>query len=171
MSETNDNGVVTLPSALDRLNQYNYASDAAQLEAADDLTMKRNSKVFKEALQTVQAKYFERKAVETKQQMRQETEELKKKIVLDLAETEKIKIQATEKAHADLKAGTNAIKHGLNSRRILSEDDQELLQSGKSLLLTDLLWDCICLQYAAIIRAQRIMFVMGPEDHNLQPIA
>lgn len=101
----NDNMLVTLPSALDSLNRNNYASDAAYLEAAADLTMKRKSKEFQDAFRNVQTEYFERKTEEAKEQTRRDIEELKKKIVLDSFETEKIKTQASEKAQADLKAG------------------------------------------------------------------
>lgn len=65
---------------------------------------------------------------------------------------------------------TNAVTHGLNSRRILDEDEQKIIRSGMTLRLSDLLWDCILLQHAAIIRAQQIMFVTDPDDHTRQPI-
>lgn len=105
MSEMNDNGVVTMPSALDSLNRYNYASDAAYLEAAADLIVKRNSKEFQNAFRTVQKEFFDRKMEESKEQMKQDIEELRKKVVLDSTETENCKTQASEKAQADLKAG------------------------------------------------------------------
>ena len=128
MSEINDNGVVTLPSALDSLNRNNYTSDSAYLEAAADLTMKRNSKEFQEAFRIVQREHFDRKTEESKQQMKQEIEDLKKKIVLDSVETEKVKTQASEKAQTDLKAGKIS---AVNLSDAIWKYEQELTQKVK----------------------------------------
>lgn len=69
------------------------------------------------------------------------------------------------------RGNTNAMKHGLFSRRPLGEDDQELIRSGINLRSTDILWECIRLQHAAIIRAQRIMYVKDQADHSRQLIS
>ncbi|MCM3090189.1 MULTISPECIES: phage terminase small subunit [Cytobacillus] len=56
-----------------------------------------------------------------------------------------------------------AEKHGLFSK-FLPRDTLEIIESLNERSPTDLLWDQIEIQYAAIIRAQRIMFVENKDD-------
>ena len=57
----------------------------------------------------------------------------------------------------------NARKHGLFSKW-LPEEVQEIVGELKSLDPLDILWENIQLQYAAILRAQRIMWVKDQND-------
>lgn len=57
----------------------------------------------------------------------------------------------------------NAKKHGLFSKW-LPDEVQEIVGELKSLEPLDILWENIQLQYAAILRAQRIMWVQDHED-------
>lgn len=57
----------------------------------------------------------------------------------------------------------NAEKHGFFSKW-LPEETAEIMQAIEKLDPLDILWDNIQLQYTAIIRAQRIMFVKDKED-------
>lgn len=57
----------------------------------------------------------------------------------------------------------NAETHGFFSKW-LPEETAEIIQSVKSLNPLDILWDNIQLQYAAIIRAQKIMFVTDKDE-------
>ena len=59
----------------------------------------------------------------------------------------------------------NARKHGLFSKW-LPEEVQEIVGELKSLDPLDILWENIQLQYAAILRAQRIMWVKDHEDET-----
>ncbi|WP_163142854.1 phage terminase small subunit [Bacillus sp. 22-7] len=56
-----------------------------------------------------------------------------------------------------------AEKHGLFSK-FLPRDTLEIMESLNERSPTDLLWNQIQIQYAAIIRAQRIMFVENKDD-------
>lgn len=58
-----------------------------------------------------------------------------------------------------------ARKHGLFSK-IVPEETLELAKEMDKINPADMLWDQIVLQYAAIVRAQQIMFVQDNEDHN-----
>lgn len=57
----------------------------------------------------------------------------------------------------------NAEKHGLFSK-YLPKETLELMEGIKTRGPIDLLWDQITIQYAAIIRAQHIMYVKDQED-------
>lgn len=57
----------------------------------------------------------------------------------------------------------NAETHGFFAKW-LPEETAEIIQSVKSLNPLDILWDNIQLQYAAIIRAQKIMFVTDKDE-------
>lgn len=59
----------------------------------------------------------------------------------------------------------NARKHGLFSKW-LPEEVQEIVGDLKSLNPLDILWENIQLQYAAILRAQRIMWVQDNKDNT-----
>jgi uncharacterized protein YjcR len=63
----------------------------------------------------------------------------------------------------------NAEKHGFFSKWLPPETAAIMKEIEKSDPL-DILWDNIQLQYAAIIRAQRIMFVMNQEDSTTTKI-
>lgn len=57
----------------------------------------------------------------------------------------------------------NAEKHGLFSR-YLPEETMDLVNSMDSLNTIDMIWDNIKIQYAAIIRSQKIMYVKDKEE-------
>lgn len=57
----------------------------------------------------------------------------------------------------------NAEKHGLFTK-YLPEETLELIKSIETKSSLDILWDQIMIQYAAIIRSQRIMDVTGKEE-------
>jgi len=57
----------------------------------------------------------------------------------------------------------NAEKHGFFSKW-LPEETAEIMNTIKSLNPLDILWDNIVLQYAAIIRAQKIMYVTDKDE-------
>lgn len=58
---------------------------------------------------------------------------------------------------------TNAVKHGLFSKYLPAET-LELVGNIEMMSPLDILWENICLKYAAIIRAQKIMFVKDAND-------
>ena len=58
---------------------------------------------------------------------------------------------------------TNAVKHGLFSK-YLPEETLELVGSIENMSPIDILWENICLKYAAIIRSQQIMYVKDNND-------
>lgn len=57
----------------------------------------------------------------------------------------------------------NAATHGLFAK-YLPEETMELVEAFEQKKPIDILWENICLKYAAIVRAQRIMFVRDAED-------
>lgn len=57
----------------------------------------------------------------------------------------------------------NAKKHGFFSK-FLPAETLEIMESMNDLYPADLIWDQIQIQYAAIIRAQQIMFVANKDD-------
>lgn len=61
------------------------------------------------------------------------------------------------------KGNTNAVKHGLFSK-YLPKDTYDIIESMKEKTPLDLIWDAIQIQYAAIIRAQQIMYVRDKDD-------
>ncbi|WP_444310996.1 phage terminase small subunit [Megamonas funiformis] len=58
---------------------------------------------------------------------------------------------------------TNAVKHGLFSKYLPAET-LELVGNIEMMSPLDILWENICLKYAAIIRSQKIMFVKDAND-------
>lgn len=58
---------------------------------------------------------------------------------------------------------TNAIKHGLFSKYLPAET-LELVGNIEMMSPLDILWENICLKYAAIIRSQQIMYVKDSND-------
>ena len=58
---------------------------------------------------------------------------------------------------------TNAVKHGLFSKYLPTET-LELIGDIEMMSPLDILWENICLKYAAIIRSQKIMFVKDAND-------
>lgn len=58
---------------------------------------------------------------------------------------------------------TNAVKHGL-FQKYLPKDTLDIIDSMKDKTPLDLIWDSIQIQYAAIIRAQQIMYVRDADD-------
>lgn len=63
------------------------------------------------------------------------------------------------------KHNQNAKRHGFFSKHIPKET-LEIMNSLDEVSPADLIWDQITIQYAAIIRAQKIMFVDDKEDHE-----
>ena len=59
----------------------------------------------------------------------------------------------------------NAIKHGLFSKYLPAET-LELVGTIEKMSPLDILWENICLKYAAIIRSQKIMFVETADDYT-----
>lgn len=62
-----------------------------------------------------------------------------------------------------LRKNTNAIKHGLFSKYLPAET-LELVGTIEMMSPLDILWENICLKYAAIIRSQKIMYVKDDKD-------
>lgn len=59
----------------------------------------------------------------------------------------------------------NAVTHGLFANWLPDETNQ-IINSMANRSPADLIWDQIQIQYAAIIRAQKIMYVTDAEDHS-----
>ena len=68
-----------------------------------------------------------------------------------------------------LRQNKNAEKHGLFSK-YLPQETMDLVNNIEGLNTIDILWDNIKIQYAAIIRAQRIMYVKNKEDDDVHAI-
>lgn len=64
----------------------------------------------------------------------------------------------------------NAEKHGFFSKW-LPEETMQIMQEIKSADPLDLLWDNVMLQYTAIIRAQKLMYVKDQKDKTTTKIA
>lgn len=58
---------------------------------------------------------------------------------------------------------TNAVKHGLFSKYLPAET-LELVGNIEMMTPLDILWENICLKYAAIIRSQKLMYVEDAND-------
>ncbi|WP_302176986.1 hypothetical protein [Megamonas funiformis] len=58
---------------------------------------------------------------------------------------------------------TNAVKHGLFAK-YLPKETLELVGAIETMSPLDILWENICLKYAAIIRSQQIMYVKDNND-------
>ncbi|WP_427114148.1 phage terminase small subunit [Megasphaera sueciensis] len=61
------------------------------------------------------------------------------------------------------KQNSNAVKHGLFAK-YLPPETAKLVQAIEKKSPIDILWENICIKYAAIIRAQKIMYVTDSED-------
>ncbi|MFQ6391361.1 phage terminase small subunit [Priestia aryabhattai] len=61
------------------------------------------------------------------------------------------------------KGNQNAVTHGFFAK-FMPEETLEIMEEIKERSPTDMLWDQITLQYTAIIRAQRIMYVKDQDD-------
>ena len=68
-----------------------------------------------------------------------------------------------KKVRVGMLRNTNAVKHGLFSK-YLPRETLELVGNIEKMSLLDILWENICLKYAAIIRSQQIMFVRDADD-------
>ena len=64
----------------------------------------------------------------------------------------------------------NGIKHGLYAK-FLPAETLEIAEKVADMTPIDMLWGSICMKYAAIIRAQRIMYVVDAEDSTRRVIA
>lgn len=62
-----------------------------------------------------------------------------------------------------LNKNTNAVKHGLFAKYLPAET-LELIGNIEMMSPLDILWENICLKYAAIIRSQQIMYVKDNND-------
>ncbi|EGR8597149.1 TerS [Listeria monocytogenes] len=69
------------------------------------------------------------------------------------------------KGGAAPKKNQNALKHGLYSK-YMPDETLEIMNSMKEMSAPDLIWNQIQIQYAAIIRAQKIMWVENAEDET-----
>lgn len=67
------------------------------------------------------------------------------------------------------KENKNAEKHGFFSK-YLPEETFEIMQEIQEKDPLDILWENIQIQYAAIIRAQRIMYVKDKEDKTIEKV-
>lgn len=67
------------------------------------------------------------------------------------------------------KENDNAVKHGL-FQKYLPKDTYDIIESMKDKTPLDLIWDAIQIQYAAIIRAQQIMYVKDQDDSTITRI-
>lgn len=67
------------------------------------------------------------------------------------------------------KKNNNAEKHGLFSK-YLPDETMDLVNNIEGLNTIDILWDNIKVQYAAIIRSQKIMYVKDREDDDIHVI-
>ncbi|MBP3037972.1 helix-turn-helix domain-containing protein [Bacillaceae bacterium Marseille-Q3522] len=65
--------------------------------------------------------------------------------------------------HGSPKQNQNAVKHGFFSK-FLPAETLEIMEQMQERSAADLIWDQIQIQYAAIIRAQQIMFVSSQSD-------
>src|SRR5690625_3327372 len=63
------------------------------------------------------------------------------------------------------KRNQNSKKHGFFSKHIPKET-LDIMGNLGEFSASDLIWDQITIQYAAIIRAQKVMFVEDKEDHE-----
>lgn len=78
------------------------------------------------------------------------------------------KVQTKQKSNETRGApfkNANAVKHGLFSKYLPAET-LELVGSIEKMSPLDILWENICLKYAAIIRSQKIMFVENADDYT-----
>lgn len=71
--------------------------------------------------------------------------------------------------HGAPKENKNAEKHGFFSK-YLPEETIDIIQEIKEKNPLDILWENIQIQYAAIIRAQRIMFVEDRNDKTVEKV-
>lgn len=67
------------------------------------------------------------------------------------------------KGHGAPRKNNNAVKHGFFSK-YLPADTLEIMEIMNEFSAADLIWDQIQIQYAAIIRAQQLMFVESKEE-------
>lgn len=67
------------------------------------------------------------------------------------------------KGHGAPKQNQNAVTHGF-FQKFLPEETLEIMEAMNERSLSDLIWDQIQIQYAAIIRAQRIMHVESKDE-------
>lgn len=67
------------------------------------------------------------------------------------------------------KRNTNAVKHGLFSK-YLPKESMDIIDSMAEKSPLDLIWDAIQIQYAAIIRAQQIMYVKDRDDKTIEKV-
>lgn len=67
------------------------------------------------------------------------------------------------------KGNSNALKHGFY-RKHFPEDALEIMEELAERSPLDVLWDNIVIQYTAIIRAQRIMYVVDRDDKTIERI-
>lgn len=64
------------------------------------------------------------------------------------------------------KRNDNALTHGLYAK-YLPDETRELIEALERKKAIDILWENICIKYAAIIRAQKIMYVVDESDNTI----
>lgn len=64
----------------------------------------------------------------------------------------------------------NAVKHGLFAKYLPAET-LELVGAIETMSPLDILWENICLKYAAIIRSQKIMYIKDADDFTERVVA
>lgn len=64
------------------------------------------------------------------------------------------------------KGNDNALAHGLYAK-YLPDETRELIAVLERKKAIDILWENICIKYAAIIRAQKIMYVVDENDNTI----
>ena len=64
------------------------------------------------------------------------------------------------------KGNQNALTHGLYAK-YLPEETLELVEAIGEKSAIDILWENICIKYATIIRAQKVMYVDNEKDHSM----
>lgn len=69
-----------------------------------------------------------------------------------------------------LDKNTNAVKHGLFAKYLPAET-LELVGAIETMSPLDILWENICLKYAAIIRSQKIMYIKDADDFTERVVA
>ena len=105
----------TLPSPLDSLKREDFTSDAAYLEAATDLAVKRSSPEFLEAYAQMSKEQAKRDAEKAKDDSAEAIKEARKSVRIDQGEIGEINKKAAEWAQFELRAGR------LDPRKVESE--------------------------------------------------
>lgn len=96
---------ITLPSPLDSVKREDFDSDAAYLEAAADIAVKRKSAEFVQAYNQVSIEQQRREMEKAREAAAKAIGEALKAVKIDQREIDDINKQATEWAQAELRTG------------------------------------------------------------------